>query len=140
MRCALIFLVLAALASTQLSAQSTNGTLATTDPSFNHPGSPMNGSAGGPRHYEAIEFNVTTTGNYSFSYATTGYQGALYVYQGAFLPSSPIANIWSWGTVTGNPVTEVYNFSVTGKFIAVLTSATNSASGTWTLNVRELYT
>ena len=135
MRCALIFLVLAALASTQLSAQSTNGTLATTDPSFNHPGSPMNGSAGGPRHYEAIEFNVTTTGNYSFSYATSGYQGALYMYQGVFLPSSPIVNIWSWGTVTGNPVTEVYNFSVTGKFIAVLTSATNSASGTWTLNV-----
>lgn len=77
MRFALMILAFAVLGAAQLSAQSTNGTLAATDPSFTHPGSPMLGGAGGPKYYEALEFNVTTTGNYTFSYTTTGYQGAM---------------------------------------------------------------
>ncbi len=56
------------------------------------------------------------------------------MYQGIFLPSSPTVNIWSWGN-TGSPIVVAHNFSVTGKFIVVLTSATNSASGSWTLNI-----
>ena len=131
---AVLFGLMLMLCGTTLLAQSTSGTLATTDDSFTHPGSPMVGSAGGPRRYRAIEFNVVTTGNYTFTYTPSGYTGALYLYQGAFLPASPIANIWTFGN-TGSPVVVTHNLSVTGKFVVVLTSTANNASGSWTLGI-----
>lgn len=131
---AVLFGLMLMLCGTTLLAQSTSGTLATTDDSFTHPGSPMVGSAGGPRRYRAIEFNVVTTGNYTFTYTPSGYTGALYLYQGSFQPASPITNIWTWGN-TGSPVVVTHIMSVTGKFVVVLTSTTNNASGSWTLGI-----
>ncbi|MCB9935762.1 MAG: IPT/TIG domain-containing protein [Planctomycetes bacterium] len=130
----LCLMIAVALLCASLAAQSTSGTLSTSDDSFTHPGAPMVGSAGGPRRYRAIEFNVVTTGNYTFTYTPSGYTGALYLYQGIYLPSSPIANIWTFGD-TGSPVVVVHNLSVTGKFVVVLTSTTNNASGSWTLGI-----
>lgn len=123
-----------AAACPSLLAQSTSGTLAATDPTFTHPGAPMAGSSGGPRYYEAIEFDVSTTGNYTITYTCTGYQGAVHLYQGVWLPANPIVNYWG-GVATGSPVSMPTNFSVTGKFIVVLTSAANSATGTWTMTI-----
>mgnify|MGYP001431320176 CR=1 FL=1 len=130
----LFLIALIAMFSATLAAQSTSGTLSTSDDSFTHPGGAMVGSAGGPRRYRAIEFNVVTTGNYTFTYTPTGYTGALYLYQNGFQPSSPIANIWTWGN-TGSPVVVTHNLSVTGKFEVVLTSTTNNATGSWTLSI-----
>ncbi|MCA8945059.1 MAG: IPT/TIG domain-containing protein, partial [Planctomycetes bacterium] len=130
----LCLLLLIALFGSVLVAQSTSGTLSTSDDSFTHPGSPMVGAAGGPRRYRAIEFNVVTTGNYTFTYTPTGYTGALYLYQNGFQPASPITNIWTFGN-TGSPVAVTHNLSVPGKFEVVLTSTSNNATGSWTLNI-----
>ncbi len=118
-----------------LAAQSTSGTLAATDDSFTHPGAPLPGSSGGPRRYEAIQFNVITTGTYTFTYTCTGYTGAMFPYQGFFQSGSPIANYWGNGTSGGSPTVVTTNLSVTGLFTILLTSTANNATGTWTLSI-----
>jgi hypothetical protein len=118
-----------------LIAQSTSGTLAATDDTFTHPGPPLPGTSGGPRHYEAIQFNVITTGTYTFTYTCTGYTGAMFPYQGFFQPGSAITNYWGNGTSGGSPTVVSTNLSVTGLFTIVLTSTANSATGTWTLSI-----
>src|SRR5690606_8902880 len=118
-----------------LFAQSTSGALAPNEDTFTHPGPVLPGTGGGPRHYEAIQFNVVTTGTYTLTYTCSGYNGAAYPFQGFFQPGSPITNYWGNGVSGGTSVVVTTNFSVTGLFTIVLTSAGNSATGTWTLAI-----
>jgi hypothetical protein len=131
----LLLLLGALVVLSPLAAQSTSGALAINDDTFTHPGGALPGSAGGPRRYEAIQFNVITTGTYTFTYTCTGYTGAMFPYQGSFQPGSPITNYWGNGTSGGSPTVVTTNLSVTGQFTILLTSTANNATGTWTLSI-----
>ncbi|HEX4525381.1 MAG TPA: HYR domain-containing protein [Gaiellaceae bacterium] len=94
------------------------GVIGATDPTFTHLANhTCTTSSGQTTHYDAIQFftvgNSPTT--ISVSVTPSGFTGAVFLYQGGFLPDAPIVNCYDTassvvGTVSGGTLTFSTNF------------------------------
>jgi hypothetical protein len=120
-----------ALASTINPNGLLNGTLSASDPTFRPNGADV--------HYQALTLTNPSPhrGKYAFSLTTSGFQGALYLYQSPFMPTaSPSPNLWAFKT-TGTPVklSTVLTSKYRSTFVLVIASAVPGGVGSFNLAI-----
>jgi len=85
--------------------------------------------------FVAYQFNTfgVVGGTYTFTMNTTGFPGAINLYQNSFDPNVPAANFWADGVVANAPGTISKSFSIPGNsmFEVVFSAKTNGSSGTF---------
>jgi hypothetical protein len=94
------------------------GTIGSADPTFTHLANhSCTTSSGQTTHYDAIQFWTVGTSATTISVSVTPveFTGAVFLYQGGFLPGSPIVNCYDTassvvGTVSGGTLTFATNF------------------------------
>jgi hypothetical protein len=116
-----------------------DGALASTDPTFNRPssGTPPTilSGTGTSVYYDAISFQVTTTGSYTFT-NTAPFDGFGVFYQTSFSPASPLTNALDADDDTnGNDPVHVVTLTAGVTYILVTTSFYNGDTGSYTWTV-----
>jgi hypothetical protein len=107
---------LAALMSAPAGAAvlSVTGSLATTDPTFSRPsfGAPPTSVASGNFYYDRYSFTVSTSGTYSGTLTSPGFDNVLGLYAGAFDPASPLANVLIYDDDSGPGVDAYFQYDL----------------------------
>lgn len=131
-----------AVNSTANALTAPSGSLATTDPIFNHPLEDLTGLATSPNgntvYYDVFTFYVSADGNYTFD-NTSSFDGFGILYEGSFSAAAPLSNIVAINDDENFPTIDDPNFTVplqAGQvYYLVTTSYANNTTGTysWTI-------
>lgn len=114
-----------------------DGSLASTDPTFNRPlsGTPPAGlsSVGTAVYYDVVQFQVSTTGTYTLTNTASAIDAFSILYQNSFDPAAPLTNaIDADDDTNGNDPVHTVSLTAGVTYILVTTSFDNAEVGAYT--------